>query len=77
MAQTLINIRIDEELKRSIEVVCQELGKNMTTAFTMFAKKMSGEKKYLLRFQYILSFQTAISETLKLLVMILKEKKQS
>ena len=26
MAQTLINIRIDEELKRSMEEVCQEQG---------------------------------------------------
>ena len=45
MAQTLINIRIDEELKKSMEEVCQELGINMTTAFTMFAKKMSREKR--------------------------------
>ena len=45
MAQTLINIRIDEELKKSMEEVCQELGINKTTAFTMFAKKVSREKR--------------------------------
>lgn len=45
MAQTLVNIRMDEELKKSMEQTCQELGLNMTTAFTIFAKKMSREKR--------------------------------
>ena len=45
MAQTLINIRMDEDLKRSMEKTCQELGMNMTTAFTIFAKKVSREKR--------------------------------
>ena len=45
MAQTLINIRMDEELKRNMEQTCQELGMNMTTAITIFAKKMTREKR--------------------------------
>ena len=45
MAQTLINIRMDEDLKRSMEKTCQELWMNMTTAFTIFAKKVSREKR--------------------------------
>ncbi len=45
MGQTLVNIRMDEDLKRSMEQTCQELGMNMTTAFTIFAKKMSREKR--------------------------------
>ena len=45
MAQTLVNIRMDEDLKKSMEQTCQELGMNMTTAFTIFAKKMSREKR--------------------------------
>lgn len=45
MAQTLVNIRMDEKLKKSMEIVCQELGITMTTAFTIFAKKMSREKR--------------------------------
>lgn len=45
MAQTSINIRMDKELKKSMEQTCQELGMNMTTAFTIFAKKMSREKR--------------------------------
>lgn len=38
MAQTLVNIRMDEELKKSMEQTCQELGMNMTTAFTILQK---------------------------------------
>ena len=45
MAQTSINFRMDEELKQSMEKICHELGMNMTTAFTIFAKKMSREKR--------------------------------
>lgn len=45
MAQVLVNIRMDEELKRAMEMTCQELGMNMTTAFTIFAKKMTREKR--------------------------------
>jgi len=45
MAQTLINIRVDEGLKKDLENVCQELGMNMTTAFTIFAKKVTRERR--------------------------------
>lgn len=45
MSQSLINIRMDEELKKSFDSVCNELGMNMTTAITIFAKKMVREKR--------------------------------
>lgn len=45
MAQTSINIRIDSDLKKSVEDVCSELGINLTTAITIFAKKVSREKR--------------------------------
>jgi len=45
MAQVLVNIRMDEELKKSMENTCRTLGLNMTTAFTIFAKKVSREKR--------------------------------
>lgn len=45
MAQTLLNIRMDEELKRDFDTVCNELGMSMTTAITIFAKKMSREHR--------------------------------
>ena len=40
MAQVLVNVRMDEEDKKGMEDVCRELGMSMTTAFTIFAKKM-------------------------------------
>ena len=45
MAQVLVNIRMDEELKKSMEQTCRTLGMNMTTAFTIFAKKVSREQR--------------------------------
>jgi DNA-damage-inducible protein J len=36
---------MDKELKESMEHVCKELGLNLTVAFTIFAKKMTREKR--------------------------------
>ena len=41
MAQAMVNFRMDADLKKRMEAVCDELGMNMTTAFTVFAKKMT------------------------------------
>ena len=38
MAQTNVNIRMDEDLKRDFDDLCQDLGLTMTAAFTVFAK---------------------------------------
>ena len=38
MAQTNINIRVDEDLKKNFDDICTELGLNMTTAFNIFAR---------------------------------------
>ena len=45
MAQTMVNFRMDEELKKNMEEICKDLGLSMTTAFTIFAKKMTREKR--------------------------------
>ena len=45
MAQTLVNVRMDEEVKRSMGETCKELGITMSTAFNIFARKMSREKR--------------------------------
>ena len=45
MATTMDNIRMEEELKKNMELICQELGMNMTTAFTIFARKMCREQR--------------------------------
>ena len=45
MAQSNINFRMDADLKKNMEAVCKELGMSMTTAFTIFAKKLTREKR--------------------------------
>lgn len=45
MAQSMVNFRMDSELKSNMESICKELGLNMTTAFTMFATKMTRERR--------------------------------
>ena len=45
MAQTLVNVRMDEDVKKEMEETCKELGITMSTAFNIFARKMSREKR--------------------------------
>ena len=45
MSQVLVNFRMEQEDKIGLEEVCQELGMSMTTAFTIFAKKMRRERR--------------------------------
>ena len=45
MAQVMVNFRMDEKLKKSMEKVCKEMGLGMTTAFTIFAAKVSKERR--------------------------------
>lgn len=45
MAQSMVNFRMDDDLKKDMEDTCRDLGMNMTTAFTIFAKKMTREKR--------------------------------
>ncbi len=45
MATAMVNIRMDQDVKRDMEAVCRELGMSMTTAFTIFAKKMGRERR--------------------------------
>ena len=59
MAQVVnVNFRMDAELKKSMEQACSELGMSMTTAFTIFAEKVSREKEFHLMYvslRFILS----------------------
>ena len=45
MAQTNVNIRIDADLKKDFDHLCNELGLNMSTAFNIFAKAMVRQQK--------------------------------
>lgn len=46
MAQAVnVNFRLDEDVKKSMEQACSELGLTMSAAFTIFAKKVGREKR--------------------------------
>lgn len=72
MAQTLINFRIDEQIKKQMEQICSEIGITMSTAFNIFAKKMIREKRIPFEVSidpfYSESNVKAISESIKQLL---------
>ncbi len=45
MARSIVNFRMDTDLKESMEETCAEMGISMSAAFTMFATKVSREKR--------------------------------
>jgi len=45
MAQTNLNISMDEDLKKSFDMLCEDIGMSMTTAICIFAKKAVKEQR--------------------------------
>ncbi len=45
MAQTMVNFRIDEDVKRKMESACKEMGLSLSTAFNIFAVKVGNERR--------------------------------
>lgn len=46
MAQAVnVNFRMDADLKKRMEQTCDDMGLSMTTAFTIFAKKVCREQR--------------------------------
>lgn len=45
MAQTNVNICMEESLKQQFDQLCNELGLNMSTAFNVFAKTMVRQQR--------------------------------
>lgn len=45
MAQTNVNIRMDDNLKQQFDRLCNELGLNMSTAINVFAKTMVRQQR--------------------------------
>ncbi|MDX8337215.1 type II toxin-antitoxin system RelB/DinJ family antitoxin [Candidatus Cetobacterium colombiensis] len=45
MSQSKISFKIDKDLKKEIEKICDEMGMSLPTAFTIFAKKLLTERK--------------------------------
>lgn len=40
-----VNFKLNEDVKKSMEKTCSELGMSMSTAFTIFAKKVAREQR--------------------------------
>ena len=40
-----VNFRLDEDVKKKMEQACADMGISMTTAFTIFAKKVGRERR--------------------------------
>ena len=45
MSQAMVNFRMDEDLKKNMERPCAEMGMSMSTAFTIFAKRVVRDSK--------------------------------
>lgn len=46
MANTVnVNFKLDENVKRSMEQACADMGLSMSAAFTIFAKKVGRERR--------------------------------
>ncbi|RSX50335.1 type II toxin-antitoxin system RelB/DinJ family antitoxin [Bifidobacterium callimiconis] len=45
MTMTTINIRIDDQTKKSMNEVCDELGISMSAAFNVFARTVARERR--------------------------------
>ena len=45
MGQTMVNFRMDEEVKRKMEQACKEMGMSMSRAFNIFAVKVGNERR--------------------------------
>ncbi len=44
MATTNLNVRVDEDVKRDVEEILDEIGLNMSTAINVFLKRVVREK---------------------------------
>jgi len=45
MAQAMVSFRMDESLKEQMEKSCREMGLTVTSAYTMFATKVTREQR--------------------------------
>ena len=61
MAQTNVNIRMDTELKRQLDLFCSEIGITASAAFNIFAKAVVRQQ----RIPFELSLEVPNSVTMK------------
>ena len=45
MEKVVVNFRIDKDTKKEMEKICEDIGISIGTAFNIFAKKFTRERK--------------------------------
>ena len=45
MSQSMVNFRMDSDLKKNMEETCKKMGLTMTAAFSMFATKVTNVQR--------------------------------
>ena len=45
MSQTMVNFRMDADLKKAMDETCKAMGMTATAAYTIFAKKVTQEQR--------------------------------
>lgn len=50
MSQTTVSVRMDEQLKKEFDGVCNDLGLTMSTAVIMLAKRWHGKSGFRLKY---------------------------
>ena len=45
MAQSMVNFRMEDDLKKGMELACKDMGMSMTAAFIIFATKVCKERR--------------------------------
>jgi DNA-damage-inducible protein J len=68
MAQAILSVRMDENLKKTFDSLCNEFGMNTTTAITVFAKAVVQQRK--------IPFEIGIPEDMEKLSLFWSESNQ-
>ena len=42
---TTVSIRLDDDMKRQLDIMCEEMGMNLTTFFMIYAKKALRDRR--------------------------------
>lgn len=42
---TTVSLRFDDEMKKELDEMCEDMGMNLTTFFTIYAKKVLHDRK--------------------------------
>ena len=73
MASTMVNFRLDNDVKTNMEKACKEMGLSMTAAFTIFATKVARAR----RIPFEVTAETPNETTINAMKNVLNSKEMS